>query len=68
MLLPLVAFAHTRGPQSFTQLKTIEGDLCSFFREACFRLGLLEDDNQYHLVMQGHRLATQLQVLVLCLQ
>ena len=22
------------------------------FREACFKLGLLEDDNQYHLAMQ----------------
>ena len=43
---------HIRGPQSFTQLKTVEGDLCSSFREACFRLGLLEDDNQYHLAMQ----------------
>ena len=30
----------------------MEGDLCSSFREACFRLGLLEDDNQYHLAMQ----------------
>ena len=30
----------------------MEGNLCSSFREACFRLGLLEDDNQYHLAMQ----------------
>ena len=30
----------------------MEGDLCSSFREACFRLGLLEDDNQYHSAMQ----------------
>jgi len=30
----------------------VEGDLCSSFREACLRLGLLEDDNQYHLAMQ----------------
>ena len=43
---------HIRGPQSFTQLKTVEGDICSSFREACLRLGLLEDDNQYHLAMQ----------------
>ena len=43
---------HIRGPQSFAELKTVEGDLCSSFREACFRLGLLEDDNQYHLAMQ----------------
>ena len=43
---------HIRGSQSFAELKTVEGDLCSSFREACFRLGLLEDDNQYHLAMQ----------------
>ena len=29
----------------------MEGNLCGSFCEACFRLGLLEDDNQYHLVM-----------------
>ena len=33
-------------------LKTVNGDLCSSFREACFKLGLLEDDNQYHLAME----------------
>ena len=43
---------HIRGPQSSAELKTVEGHLCSSFREACFRLGLLEDDNQYHLAMQ----------------
>lgn len=43
---------HVRGTQSFAHLKTVEGVLCSSFREACFRLGLLEDDNQYHLAMQ----------------
>ena len=43
---------HVRGPQSFAHLKTVEGSLCSSFCEACFRLGLLEDDNQYHLAMQ----------------
>ena len=43
---------HIRGPQSFAELKTMEGDICSSFREACFRLGLLVDDNQYRLAMQ----------------
>ena len=43
---------HVRGPQSFTDLRTVNGDLCSSFREACFKLGLLEDDNQYHLAME----------------
>ena len=43
---------NIRGPQSFAHLRTVEGNLCSSFREACLRLGLLEDDNQYHLAMQ----------------
>ena len=43
---------HVRGPQSFNALKTVNGDLCSSFCEACFKLGLLEDDNQYQLAMQ----------------
>ena len=43
---------HVRGPQSFAHLKTVEGSLRSTFCEACFRLGLLKDDNQYHLAMQ----------------
>ena len=43
---------HVRGPQSFSELRTVNGDLCSSFREACFKLGLLEDDNQYHLAME----------------
>ena len=38
--------------QYLAHLKTVEGDLCSSFHEACFRLGFLEDDNQYHLAMQ----------------
>ena len=43
---------HVSRPQSFSELKTVDGDLCSSFREACFKLGLLEDDNQYHLAMK----------------
>ena len=43
---------HVKRPRSFPDLKTINGDLCSSFREACFKLGLLEDDSQYHLAME----------------
>jgi len=35
------------GPQSFSDIRTIDGVLCCTFREACFRLGLLEDDSQW---------------------
>ena len=43
---------HVRGPQSFSDLRNVNGDLCGSFREACFKLGLLEDDNQYHMAME----------------
>ena len=43
---------HVRGPRSFYDLRNVNGDLCGSFREACFKLGLLEDDNQYHMAME----------------
>ncbi|GBL69571.1 hypothetical protein AVEN_32799-1 [Araneus ventricosus] len=36
---------HTiREPTSFTDLKTVGGQVCETYREACIKLGLLEDD------------------------
>lgn len=43
---------HVRGPQSFNDLRIVNGDLCSTFHEACLNLGLLEDDSHYHSAMQ----------------
>ena len=43
---------NLKGPQLFADLRTVNGELCSSFREACLKLGLLEDDNQYHLAMK----------------
>ena len=43
---------HVIGPQSFAELRTVNDDLCSSFCEACFKMGLLEDNNQYHLAME----------------
>ena len=57
---------HVRGPQSFTKLKTVEGVLCISFFEACFRLGL-EDDNQYPLAMQGRHYQKFISLLLLWL-
>ena len=37
---------NVKGPQSFADLKTVNGDLCSLFHEVCLKLGLFEDDNQ----------------------
>ncbi|KIH54434.1 hypothetical protein ANCDUO_15421 [Ancylostoma duodenale] len=39
---------HTvRGPTSFADLRTINGEVCETFREACQRLGLLENDQHW---------------------
>ncbi|KIH67418.1 hypothetical protein ANCDUO_02256 [Ancylostoma duodenale] len=36
---------HTvRGPTSFIDLKTVDGEVCETYREACQRRGLLEND------------------------
>ena len=43
---------NVKGLQSFADLRTVDGDLCSSSHETCLKLGLLEDDNQYHLAME----------------
>ena len=40
------------GVTSFDDLKTVSGDICPTFREACRRRGLLENDNQYSLALE----------------
>ena len=42
---------HIQGPQSFADLKVMDGDICASFREECLKAGLLENDNQYHMAM-----------------
>jgi ATP-dependent DNA helicase PIF1 len=43
---------HTvRGPTSFEALRTVNGRVCSTFREACQVRGLLEDDAQWDATM-----------------
>ena len=43
---------HTiRGPTCFEDLKTVDGYICETYREACQRLGLLENDNHWELAM-----------------
>ena len=41
---------HTvKGPTSFDDLCTVEGNLCVPFREACQRMGLLEDEKHWKI-------------------
>ena len=38
---------HVRGPTSFEDLRTVEGELCPTFRAAAARMGLLKDDLEW---------------------
>ncbi|XP_067939446.1 uncharacterized protein [Watersipora subatra] len=40
------------GPTLFQQLRTVDGIVCSTFKEACLNRGLLEDDRQWRNTLQ----------------
>ncbi|XP_017228530.1 uncharacterized protein LOC108203839 [Daucus carota subsp. sativus] len=40
------------GPTSFNHLKTVNGRCYNTFKEACLNLGLLDDDKEWHEVME----------------
>ena len=42
---------HRRGVTGYTDLRTIDGEVLSNFREACIRLHLLADYTEYHQAM-----------------
>ena len=42
---------HVPGATSFTDLRTVDGELCPTYREACIRRHLLADDNEYNQAM-----------------
>lgn len=39
------------GPTCFNDLKTVEGNTFNTYRETCLHLGLLENDNHWHLAL-----------------
>ncbi|KAL8585058.1 hypothetical protein ACOMHN_013075 [Nucella lapillus] len=41
-----------KGPKSYDDLKTVNGEVCATFREACPNQGLLEDDQHLQLAME----------------
>ena len=47
MLLMIV-----KGPQSFDDLKMVDGEVCETFHDACLRCGLLEDDGEWRICLQ----------------
>ena len=42
---------HVKGATSFDDLKTINGYMCSTFKEACILLGLLKDDTEWNVCL-----------------
>ncbi|XP_022024354.1 uncharacterized protein LOC110924672 [Helianthus annuus] len=36
-----------KGPRSFEEIRTVNGQLFPTFRDACYAIGLLDDDNEY---------------------
>ncbi|CAH1436244.1 unnamed protein product [Lactuca virosa] len=36
-----------KGPKSFEEIRTVNGEICSTFKDACYNLGLLDDDKEY---------------------
>ncbi|XP_076937304.1 uncharacterized protein LOC143604829 [Bidens hawaiensis] len=36
-----------RGPKCFEDIRTVDGEVCATYRDACFKRGLLDDDNGY---------------------
>ncbi|XP_071689118.1 uncharacterized protein [Rutidosis leptorrhynchoides] len=36
-----------KGPTSYEDIKTVEGNICSTFKETCYEMGLLDDDQEY---------------------
>ncbi len=37
---------HKRGPTSFQDVRTVDGEVCSNFQEACVKMGLFDDDKE----------------------
>ena len=42
---------EVRGPKSFEDLRTVCGELCSTYREACLKRSLLEDDAHWNTAL-----------------
>ena len=38
---------HVRGPKSFKDLRTVDGEICANYQEACIKLRLLQNDDHW---------------------
>jgi hypothetical protein len=42
-----VLLNKVKGPRSFEEIRTVNGEILPTFRDACYALGLLDDDKEY---------------------
>ena len=54
---------EVKGPTSFDDLKSVDGEVCTTYREACYRRGLLEDDSQWDSALDEARVSCSAQSL-----
>ena len=45
-------FVHVKGPKSFEDLRTVEGEVCATYHEACIKLGLFEGDDEIEKALE----------------
>ncbi|XP_076895911.1 uncharacterized protein LOC143548702 [Bidens hawaiensis] len=38
---------RVKGPMCFEDIRTVDGEVCATYRDACYKRGLLDDDNEY---------------------
>ncbi|XP_076957174.1 uncharacterized protein LOC143632575 [Bidens hawaiensis] len=43
----VVVKSGVRGPKCFEDIRTVDGEVCATYRDACYKRGLLDDDNEY---------------------
>ncbi|XP_076936999.1 uncharacterized protein LOC143604386 [Bidens hawaiensis] len=45
---PLKGFGtYVKGPMCFEDIRTVDGEVCATYRDACYKKGLLDNDNEY---------------------
>lgn len=42
-----ILLQKVKGPESYAQIRTVDGIECATFRDACYNLGLLDDDQEF---------------------
>ncbi|MCH79969.1 ATP-dependent DNA helicase PIF1, partial [Trifolium medium] len=54
-----VLLTQQRGCTSYDSIKTVRGEICKTFQEACSELGLLKDDQEFKdAIIESHRTAS----------